>query len=158
MYVEFTRGVTCLRILWRYRLPRFSSVSDGLSPCLNGSALIDCLPFPSGEYGGWAKILHFLFTPTFPWFPVFSLSLTLSSIHTRVQLLGGQGGRRLCYSCFTWMYPWSHLSSKILMIPAPWVLHHIGWSITLVPHQVTASHFLAGNRNAELNPTPFSHY
>ena len=47
------------------------------------------------------------------------------------------------------------LSSQHLTIPAPWVLFCDRWSITLVPPWVTASHFLAGNREAELKPTPF---
>ena len=49
----------------------------------------------------------------------------------------------------------SCLSSKPLMIPAPWVLLHIGWFITLVPHWVIVSYFLAGHREAELNLTVF---
>ena len=62
--------------LWRYRFPGFSPALGGISPCLNGSTLGHCLPFPCGEYGGWAKTHHFFFTPTFPWFPVFPLLLT----------------------------------------------------------------------------------
>ena len=32
----------------------------------------------------------------------------------------------------------------------------VGWSIPLLPPWVTASHFLVGNREAELKPTTFS--
>ena len=50
----------------------------------------------------------------------------------------------------------SRLSSLPLMIPPPWVLLRVRWSVPLVPPEVTASHFLAGNREAELKPTTFS--
>ena len=54
------------------------------------------------------------------------------------------------------MCPRSRLNSQPLTIPAPWVLLHIGWSITMVPPGVTASRFLAGNREAELKSNTFS--
>ena len=50
----------------------------------------------------------------------------------------------------------SHLSSQSLTIMAPWVLLHNRWSILLVPSWVTASRFLAGNKESELKPTIFS--
>ena len=46
----------------------------------------------------------------------------------------------------------SQLSSQPSAIPVPWVLLGVGWSVPLVPAWVTASHFLVGNREAELNP------
>ena len=46
MYLECARGLACPPSLWRYRLLGFSSASGGLSPCLKGSTLGDCLPFP----------------------------------------------------------------------------------------------------------------
>ena len=74
MYLECACGLTSPPS--RYRLPGFSSASGGLSPCLTGSTLGDCLPFPFGEYGVWAKTHHFLLTPTFPCFLFFPLLLT----------------------------------------------------------------------------------
>ena len=50
------------------------------------------------------------------------------------------------------------LSYQPLKIPAPWVFLQVGWSIPLVPSWVTASYFLAGNRNVELNLTTFSSF
>ena len=47
-------------------------------------------------------------------------------------------------------------SRKALTIPTPQVLLRNVWSIPLVPPWVTASHFLAGNWEAELEPTAFS--
>ena len=41
-----------------------------------GSTRGDFLPFLCGELGEWAKTNHFLFTCTFPCFPVFPLLLT----------------------------------------------------------------------------------
>ena len=41
-----------------------------------------CLSFSCGEKGGWAKSYYFLFTPTFPWFLVFPLFLTLQRFST----------------------------------------------------------------------------
>ena len=75
MYLEWACSLTCHPSLWHYQLPGFST-SGGLSACLNGSTLVDCLPFPCREYRGWAKTHHFLFTSTFPWFPVFPPLLT----------------------------------------------------------------------------------
>ena len=62
----------------------------------------------------------------------------------------------LFYVTLSRMLLWSHLSSRPLTIPAPWVLLRIGWSILLVPPWVTAFRFFAGNREAELKPTTFS--
>ena len=61
----------------------------------------------------------------------------------------------LLYLNVTRMHQQFRFSSQPLTILAPWVLH-IGGSIPLVPPWVTASHFLAGNREAELKPTAFS--
>ena len=48
------------------------------------------------------------------------------------------------------------LSSQLLMLPVPWVLLRVGWSIPLVPPWMTSSRFLAGNRDAELKHTILS--
>ena len=69
-----------------------------------------------------------------------------------VQLLGG-GVRGptlvlLIYMNVAGMRPRSRLSSQPLMIPAPWVFLRVGCSISLVPPWVTASSFLARNREA----------
>ena len=55
------------------------------------------------------------------------------------------------------MGPRFRLSSQPLTIPAPWLFLRIRWSIALVPPWVTASRFLAGNREAQLNPLLFLH-
>ena len=47
-----------------------------------GTTLGDCLLLPCGEKGGWAKTHHFLFIPSFPCFPVFSLLLTTQRYNT----------------------------------------------------------------------------
>ena len=52
----------------------------------------------------------------------------------------------LFYKNVSGIRPWSRLSSQPLTIPAPWVILHVGWTIPLVPPWVTASRFLAGNR------------
>ena len=44
----------------------------------------------------------------------------------------------------------SRFSSQPLTIPAPWAFLRVGWSIPLFPPWVTATRFLAGNREAEL--------
>ena len=62
----------------------------------------------------------------------------------------------LFYVNLSGMRPRSRLSSQPLTIPAPWVLIRVGWSILLVPPLVTISHFLAGNKEDELEPTIFS--
>ena len=49
--------------------------SKGSPPWFHRSTLGDCLPFPCGEQGGWAKTNHFLFTPPFQCFPIFPLHL-----------------------------------------------------------------------------------
>ena len=51
-------------------------------PRFNGSTLGNFLPFPCGEYRGWAKTYHFFFNPTSPWFPLFTLLLTLQRYST----------------------------------------------------------------------------
>ena len=51
----------------------------------------------------------------------------------------------------------SRLSSQPLMIPAPWVLFHIGWSICLIPSWVTDSYFLVETKEAKLKPNTFSY-
>ena len=48
----------------------------------------------------------------------------------------------------------SHLSSQPLTIPSPQIILHIRWCITQGP----ASHFLAGNREAELKPPLSLHF
>ena len=75
MNLECAHGLACLTSLWQYCLPGFSSAPGGLSSSFNDSTLGDCLPFSWGELGSWAKAHHFLFTPTFLWFPVFPLLL-----------------------------------------------------------------------------------
>ena len=75
-------------------------------------------------------------------------------------VVGNQGSHVvLFYVNVSGMHPQSSLSSQPLTILAPQVLLCIRWSIPLVPlfHTwVTASRFLAGNREAELKPTTFS--
>ena len=85
-----------------------------------------------------------------------------------IQLLykgGGQGAHAhviLVFTCsgfyvnVSGMHLWSHLFSQPLTITDPWVFHRVGWPIHLVPPWVTASHFLAGNRETEQKPTTFS--
>ena len=75
------------------------------------------------------------------------------------QLLGGQGAcaRVILFFCEC---IWNAVAVS-LVTPAfdgtvSWVLLRVGWSIPLVPPWVTASRFLAGNREAELKPTTFS--
>ena len=54
------------------------------------------------------------------------------------------------------MHPRSCFSSQPLTIPATWVFLRVVWSIILIPPYVTASRFLAGNRDVELKPPSFS--
>ena len=49
-------------------------------------------------------------------------------------------------------------SSQPLAILAPWIILHIGWSIPLIPPWATASHFLVGNKKAELKLNTFSSF
>ena len=56
----------------------------------------------------------------------------------------------LFYVNVSGLRPRSRLSSQPLTILAPWVLLRVGRSIPLIPLWVSASHFLVGNREAEL--------
>ena len=63
----------------------------------------------------------------------------------------------LFYVYVSGMRPRSCLSSHSLIKPAFRAILHAGWFIeNSVSTLVTASLFLAGNREAELNPTTFS--
>ena len=62
----------------------------------------------------------------------------------------------LFYMNVSGMRPRPRLSSQPLTIPAPLFLLRVRWSIFLVPPWVTASCFLAGNKEAELKPSIFS--
>ena len=62
----------------------------------------------------------------------------------------------LFYVIVSGMRPWFCLSSQPLTVPVPWVLLRVGCSLLLVPSWVTASRFLAWNREAELKPITFS--
>ena len=62
----------------------------------------------------------------------------------------------LFYVSVSGMRPRSRLSSQPLPKPTPWLYLHVGSSILMVPPWVTASYFLAGNREADLKPTIFS--
>ena len=76
-----------------------------------------------------------------------------------VQLFGGRGPALLSFLFYvnvSGMRPQSRLSSQPLTIPAPWVILYVGLSIFVVPPWVTASRFLAENREVELKPTTFS--
>ena len=73
-----------------------------------------------------------------------------------VQLLGGQGTSArviLLYVNVSGMRPRSRLSSQPLTKPTLWAIPASGGLSPLVPPSVTASRFLAGNREAELKPT-----
>ena len=74
-------------------------------------------------------------------------------------IVGSSGCPHSCYSCFmllSGMHSCLCLFSQPLTIPAPWVILHIGWSVTSVSTLVSSSYFLAGNRKAELKLTTFS--
>ena len=62
----------------------------------------------------------------------------------------------LFYMNISRLRPRSCLSFHRSTIPTPLVPFRVGWSIPLVPPWVTASRFLAGNREAELKLTAFS--
>ena len=51
-YIWNVPTVSLFLSLFMIPAPWVSSVSNGLSPCLEGSTLGDCLPFHCGEYGG----------------------------------------------------------------------------------------------------------
>ena len=55
-------------------------------------------------------------------------------------------------------HSWSWLFSQLLMLQAPWVIFHRVVYHPSVSTLMTASHFLAGNREAELKPTTFSFF
>ena len=62
----------------------------------------------------------------------------------------------LFYVNVSGMHLQSRFSSLSLTILAPWVPLRIWWSTSLVPPWVTATHFLAGNREAKLKAIIFS--
>ena len=62
----------------------------------------------------------------------------------------------LFYVNVSGMYPQSHLPSQPLMILAPWVILHVGWSIPMVSTLGNHLYLLTWNREAELKPTTFS--
>ena len=74
--------------------------------------------------------------------------------------VGGSRVLRSCCSCFTWMY--LECVCSLTCPPSLWRYQLPGFSsalvdlLPLVPPWMTASHFLAGEREVELKPTTFS--
>ena len=116
----------------------------------------DYLPFLCRKYWSWPKTHLFLFIFSFPCFPVFPLLLSLNYIVPMsaacceilpqiiyIYWVGGVwvhllGVKRPAFVLFLFyvnvsgMGPRFRLFSQPLTIPAPWVLLHARWAITLV--------------------------
>ena len=87
----------------------------------------------------------------------------MGKVWVQVWTGGAQGGPAplvlfLFYMNVSETRPRSHLSSKPVMIPAPWVILHVEWSIFVVLPWVNASRFLGVNREGQLKTTTFSSF